>query len=89
MTDAMGLMGGILVTGYLVIALFFLRFWSEARDRLFAYFAVAFFLLAVQRALLSFMGGHESVSIYLYGTRAIAFLIILYAIIDKNRKSAA
>jgi uncharacterized protein DUF5985 len=29
--------------------LFFLRFWRESRDLLFGYFAVAFFLLAIQR----------------------------------------
>lgn len=87
MKTALSLVGGMLVAGYLVIGVFFLRFWYEGRDRLFAYFATAFFLLALQRGLLSFLGERESVSLYLYGTRAVAFLIILYAIIDKNRKS--
>jgi hypothetical protein len=87
-SSAVSLVGGMLITGYLVISIFFLRFWYEGRDRLFAYFAAAFFLLALQRGLLSFLGERESVSLYLYGTRAVAFLIILYAIIDKNRKSA-
>jgi hypothetical protein len=86
MRSDVGLVGGMLAAGYLVVSVFFLRFWREGRDRLFAYFAAAFFLLAVQRALLSFIGERESVSMFLYGTRAIAFLIILYAIIDKNRE---
>ena len=87
MSQALVLVGGMLVLGYLVIALFFLRFWQDARDPLFGYFAAAFFLLAIQRLLISMVGGYESVSVYFYGTRAFAFLIILYAIIDKNRKA--
>ena len=79
--------GGMLAAGYLIISLFFLRFWREGRDRLFAYFAAAFFILSVQRTLLSFIGERESVSLFLYGTRAVAFVIILYAIIDKNRQT--
>jgi hypothetical protein len=87
MSTALTMVGGMLVLGYLVIALFFLRFWQEARDALFGYFSAAFFLLAIQRALITMIGGYESVSVYLYGTRVVAFLIILYAVIDKNRKA--
>ena len=87
MRSDVALVGGMLAAGYLVVSIFFLRFWHEGRDRLFAYFGAAFFLLALQRALLSFIGERESVSMFLYGTRAIAFLIILYAIIDKNRQA--
>jgi hypothetical protein len=89
MRSEVALVGGMLVTGYLVISLFFFRFWTEQRDRLFGFFSAAFFLLAVQRALLSFFGEHESVSIYLYGTRLVAFLLILVAILEKNRKAPA
>src|SRR5688572_13722616 len=39
---------GLLVMGYAVAALFFLRFRRETRDRLFAFFAAAFALLALQ-----------------------------------------
>lgn len=89
MRSDVALVGGMLAAGYLVISIFFLRFWYEGRDRLFAFFAAAFFLLSLQRTLLSFIGERESVSMFLYGTRAVAFLIILYAIIDKNRQTSA
>jgi len=80
------LVSGAMVMGYLVAGLFFLRFWRDTRDRLFAIFAGAFWLLAVQRAVLTVavrQGDEGSVGIY--GLRLVAFLLILYAIIDKNR----
>ena len=38
---------GVLAMGSLVPALFFLRYWRSSRDRLFAFFAVAFGLMAL------------------------------------------
>ena len=80
------LVSGAMVMGYLVAGLFFLRFWRDTRDRLFAIFAGAFWLLAVQRAVLT-VAVHqgEEGSVGIYGLRLVAFLLILYAIIDKNR----
>ncbi|HEX8155496.1 MAG TPA: DUF5985 family protein, partial [Thermoanaerobaculia bacterium] len=48
------LVSGALTMGYAVVCLFFLRYWRDTRDRLFAWFAMAFALLAVQRLLLVF-----------------------------------
>lgn len=80
--------GGICMA-YLVAGLFFLRFWTETRDRLFAAFAVAFFVLASNRALLVlFREAHEAHS-WLYLVRLLAYLVILAAILDKNRTRPA
>src|SRR5687768_1933531 len=76
---------GALTAGYVVIALFFLRFRSESGDRLFTIFAAAFGLLAVQRFALFYYG--TEVGIWLYTLRLFAFALILFAIIDKNAKS--
>ena len=38
---------GALVLACLACALFFLRFWTESRDRLFAFFALAFTVLGI------------------------------------------
>ena len=38
-----------------VVALFFLRFWRETRDRLFVIFAAAFALLGITRLALIFV----------------------------------
>jgi hypothetical protein len=78
------LMSGALAMGYLTAALFFVLFWRDARDRLFALFAASFVLLALQRILLT-VGPPEWAN-GLYVVRLAAFLLIIAAIIDKNRR---
>jgi peptidoglycan/LPS O-acetylase OafA/YrhL len=79
------LVSGLLVMGYAVAGLFFLRFWRETRDRLFGIFAGAFWLLALQRTLLALSQNPDNEQVWLYGIRLLAFVLILYAIVDKNR----
>lgn len=74
-------LSGLLVAMYLVAALFFLRFWRDTADRLFAFFSGAFAILAVQRVLLVIYRDMES----LYVLRLLAFVLIIAAIVDKNR----
>lgn len=78
--------GGVLMAGYLVVAMFFLRFRRESGDRLFTAFAAAFLLLAVQRFALFYY--NEEAGLWLYLMRLVAFLLILFAIIDKNAKAS-
>jgi hypothetical protein len=77
---------GMLATGYIVAGIFFLRFWRDTRDRLFAMFGVAFFILAVQRFGLQFINDLPERVTAWYFVRLLAFVIIIAAIIDKNRK---
>ena len=79
---------GALVAGYAVAGLFFLRFWRETRDRLFGIFAVAFWLLAAQRLALALASDPNGDQLLLYGIRLLAFVLILAAIVDKNRGSS-
>lgn len=79
---------GALVMGYFVAGLYFLRFWRDTRDRLFGIFAAAFWVLAAQRAALALTGDPANEQVWLYGVRLFAFLLILAAIIDKNRGGA-
>jgi len=72
-----------------VAALFFLRFWRDTRDRFFLFFAIAFGLEAVNRLVLALAGVSSEREPYLYLVRLFAFTLILVAIVDKNRKSAA
>jgi hypothetical protein len=67
------------------VGLFFLRFWRESRDRLFAYFAAAFWLLGASWVLLGLVGPTEDNRPYIYGLRLVAFLLVIAAIIEKNR----
>lgn len=77
---------GALTMGYLAAGLFFLRFWKKTRDRLFAFFALAFWLLAGQRLALAVTTQTSEGNLFLYGVRLLAFVLILVAIIDKNRQ---
>ena len=81
MSTAAAFISGALVMAYVVAGLFFLRFRRDSGDRLFAFFAAAFWLLAIQRVIVTL--SHPSETIYLM--RAAAFVLIIIAIIDKNR----
>jgi uncharacterized membrane protein HdeD (DUF308 family) len=87
MPPLMGVIAGAIVLGYGVAGLFFLRFWRETRDRLFLIFGTAFWILGVQRLLLALTHQPGSDGTLLYLVRLGAFLLILAAIIDKNRKT--
>lgn len=79
------LISGALVMGYFVAGLYFLRFWRDTRDRLFGIFAAAFWLLAAQRVALALTTDPTGEQVVLYVIRLLAFVLILAAIIDKNR----
>jgi hypothetical protein len=67
------------------VALFFLRFWRQTRDRFFILFAAAFFLEAVNRiafALLPYASDDEPL---FYLVRLLSYGLILLAIWRKNR----
>ena len=79
---------GAVLFGYIIVALFFWRFWRQTRARLFAAFAVAFLILALERAaILTAVADpiHEPI---VYLTRLTAFLIIIWGIWDANRSKS-
>ena len=77
------MISGALSMGYIVAAMFFLKFWSSSHDRLFGLFAAAFALLALQRVLLPYSPFEAAWPLYLI--RLAAFVLIIIAIVDKNR----
>ena len=78
-------MSGAVAMGYAVAALFFLRFWRQTHDRLFAYFAAAFALLLVHRLALSAFATSYDGEIGYYVLRLLAFALIAIAVVEKNR----
>ena len=80
-------LSGAITLGFLVAGLFFLRFWRRTHDRLFAIFAAAFWLMGLNWLLLAIFAADEIHSA-VYGIRLVAFVLILIAIIDKNRSAA-
>jgi len=77
---------GAIAMASAVVALYFLRFWRDTGDRLFGMFAVAFLLLGITRVGLAFSPLAAEGHTHLYWVRLVAFLIILAAIVDKNRR---
>lgn len=76
---------GAISMASLVAALFFMRFWRNTGDRFFLFFAAAFGLEGVNRVLLGLsLGSDEHQPIY-YLIRLISYVLILVAIVDKNR----
>lgn len=71
--------------GCWAVGLFFLRFWKKTEDRLFAIFALAFWMLAVERIVLAILDKENEVYSFVYIIRFFAFVLILWAIADKNR----
>jgi hypothetical protein len=81
-------LSGAVTAGFLLAALFFLRFWQRTRDGLFLAFACAFFLLGFGQGLLALANVPVEERSWLYLVRLAAFALILVAIIRKNRRSA-
>jgi uncharacterized membrane protein HdeD (DUF308 family) len=79
------LIAGAMTMAYFVAGLFFLRFWARSRDTLFMYFAVAFWILAVQRLAVSFENEQQEDKVIFYVLRLLAFVLIIVAIWQKNR----
>ena len=84
-----GMLSGAIVMGYAACALFLLRFWHQTRDRLFLVFSLAFWLLGLQRLALVLTDSAEETRTGLYVVRLSAYLLILVAIVNKNRASGA
>lgn len=76
---------GFSAAGAWVAGLLFLRFWRQSRDRLFAFFGAAFWLMAVSWALLGLFSPTEETRPYIYAIRLLAFLLLIVGIADKNR----
>jgi hypothetical protein len=80
-------LSGVTTAGCLGVGLFFLRLWSETRDRFFALFGFAFWVLALNALVLVLAAPASEHQHYFYIGRLVAFLLIIAAIVDKNRSS--
>ena len=79
---------GLITMGYTVAGVFFLRFFVSTGDRLFASFAVAFWLLALNQALITILSIKDEPDSAIYLLRLAAFIFMILAIVSKNLTSA-
>ena len=69
----------------LVSTTFFFRFWKRTKDALFLYFALCFAVLSIERLVLALLPADKEYKFYFI--RLGAFLLLILAIVQKNRKS--
>ena len=82
-------LSGAVTLGYLVGAAFFVAFYRKTRDRLFAAFAAAFLLFAANQGLSFALTVVSEPTSLIYVLRVLGFVIIIWAIVDKNVKKPA
>ena len=75
---------GLIAMGYLVAAVFFLRFWRRTGDGLFAAFAAAFLLFAINQTAVALSGVEGDERGWIYLIRLAGFSLIIVAILGKN-----
>lgn len=78
---------GAIAMATFTIGIFFLRFWRHGRDRFFLLFALSFFVEGFNRVGQALSESPNEGAIARYGIRLLSFLLILIAILDKNRTS--
>ncbi len=76
---------GAIVMASSVVGLFFLRFWRSTGDRFFLFFALSFFIDALNRLILGPSSQMEDNTPFYYLIRLVSYGLILFAIYDKNR----
>lgn len=77
------LSGGIAIS-CLYAALFFFRFRQRTGEHLFSIFGLAFAMLFIERCVLELTDPTAETRPYIYMIRLMAFLIIIYGIVEKN-----
>ena len=78
---------GAVALGYMLAAMFFLRFWKRTGELLFLSFSVAFALLSVGQIVIAAANIYVEDSSAAYLVRLGAFAIIILAVWRKNRPS--
>lgn len=77
---------GMITMGFLVAALFFLRFWQKSRDGLFIAFSAAFVLFALNQLFLAVQADPFSARSWPFFLSLAGFGLLIFAILRKNLK---
>jgi uncharacterized membrane protein len=80
-----GFLLGVIVTASLTAGVYFLKFWRRTGDPLFMAFSAAFTIEGLNRLTYLFLDNPNEGSPAIYVVRLFAFLVILVAIVRKNR----
>ena len=78
-------LNGISACASLIAGILFLRFWRDTGERLFLWFALAFWMFAVNWAGVATVPPADEGRYLFFLPRLAGFACILAAIVDKNR----
>jgi hypothetical protein len=78
-------LSGFLMAMCLVAAMLFLKAWRDTRDQLFLMFGIAFWLMSLERVMLTVLRLKGEAEMPVYVLRLAAFALIAVAILLKNR----
>jgi hypothetical protein len=78
---------GALAMACAVIGLFFFKFWKTSQDRFFLFFALAFWSFALNWIVLAAAHPSNENRHLFYVVRFPTFVLIIIAILDKNRRA--
>ena len=87
-TGVSAFLGGLVTMCFVVIGVFFLKFWIRTRDFLFIAFGIAFWLMAASQGLVAIAVVPREEQSWVYLLRVAAFVFIAIAIVRKNAGNA-
>ncbi|HEU4600354.1 MAG TPA: DUF5985 family protein [Steroidobacteraceae bacterium] len=80
-----GFLLGTIVTSSLIAGAFFIKFWRQTRDTLFLAFGASFIVEGLNRSMILLVDEPNLGHPLIYLVRLLSYLMILIAIINKNR----
>lgn len=89
MTGITFFLSGAITAQFFIAALFFLRYAKKTTDNFFRCFGAAFTILGVERITWVITGSASELQPIVYLFRLSAFVLIIAAVLLKNRGSAA
>jgi hypothetical protein len=81
-----GFLLGVIVTCSAIAGAIFYRFWLQTHDKLFLAFSVAFLIEAGNRFSVLWLDNPSEGTPAVYLVRLVSYLLILAAIVNKNRR---
>lgn len=78
---------GTLVMTAVAIGLYFLKYWKLSKDRFFIWFAAAFWTFGLGWIIRAFHPAVSEHAHWVFLPRLLAFVMIIVAILDKNRRT--
>ncbi|MBS1984740.1 MAG: hypothetical protein JST16_11260 [Bdellovibrionales bacterium] len=87
MTPVTIFLSGVCLSTFLGAGLIFYRVWRKVHDRFFLLFGCACVVIGLERIPLIFLDPSIEENSWVYVFRLLAFVLILIAVIDANRRS--